>query len=122
MTAPVFRKERPDAPPGFFEAEAEGLRWLAAANGAPVVGVRGVGPGWIELDRLTDARPTAQHARAFGAALAATHAAGADAFGWAPGSGPWFIGNQELACEPAAHWGAFYAVQRVRPYAVRAHD
>ncbi|WP_394816098.1 hypothetical protein [Clavibacter michiganensis] len=41
--AEAFRKERPDAPRGFFEAEAAGLAWLAEAEpggGARVV--RGV--------------------------------------------------------------------------------
>lgn len=30
--AEAFRKERPDAPRGFFEAEAAGLAWLAEAE------------------------------------------------------------------------------------------
>ncbi|MGN6326506.1 fructosamine kinase family protein [Pseudolysinimonas sp.] len=121
----VFRKQRADAPPGFFAAEAAGLRWLAEAEsvgGAAVVAVRGVGEGWIELDRLASARPTAEAARVFGAALARTHAAGAAAFGAAPGDGPWFIGRQELPCDPSATWGAFYAAQRVLPFARRAHE
>ncbi|GAA2080504.1 fructosamine kinase family protein [Pseudolysinimonas kribbensis] len=121
----TFRKERPDAPAGSFEAEAAGLRWLAEAaaqGGADVVLVHGAGPAWIALDRLAPVRPTADAARAFGAALARTHAAGAPAFGWAPGTGPWYIGRQELACTPSDSWGAFYAEQRVLPYARRARD
>jgi fructosamine-3-kinase len=118
----LFRKAPSSAPPGSFEAEAAGLAWLAEADGASVVAVRGVGSGWIELDRLEAARPSSDAARTFGAALARTHAAGAPAFGWAPGRAPWYIGRQELMCVPTTSWGAFYAEQRVLPYARRARD
>lgn len=114
-------KRRPDAPAGFFEAEAAGLRWLAAAEqqgGARIARVAAVAPGRIELERIAEARPTPEAAHAFGAALAATHAAGAAAFGAAPDGweGPLFIGRRPL---PAAHersWGRFYARDRIRPY------
>lgn len=114
-------KERPDAPELFFEAEAAGLRWLAAAErdgGARVVRVVGVGPGRIELERVEQAGPTAAAARAFGAALAATHAAGASAFGAPPDGwdGPLFIGRRPLPVAREASWGRFYACDRVRPY------
>jgi fructosamine-3-kinase len=114
-------KERPDAPALFFEAEAAGLRWLADAErdgGARVVRVANVGPGRIELEEIPEGRPTADAARSFGAALAATHAAGAAAFGAPPDGwdGPLYIGRRPL---PVAHddaWGRFYARDRVRPY------
>mgnify|MGYP005830833121 FL=1 len=48
----TFRKEDARAPRGFFEAEAAGLRWLADAGGAQVAEVHGVGPGWIEIERV----------------------------------------------------------------------
>ncbi|RIJ19556.1 fructosamine kinase, partial [Clavibacter michiganensis subsp. insidiosus] len=47
-SAQAFRKERADAPRGFFEAEAGGLAWLAEAEpagGARVVRVLAVAPG-----------------------------------------------------------------------------
>ncbi len=117
----VHTKRRADAPAGFFEAEAAGLRWLAAAGGARTVRVLAVEPGRLDLEALDPARPTALHARAFGAALAATHAAGADAFGVPPEGwgGPTFIGNQPLTTRPAGWpaWGAFTADERVLPYA-----
>ena len=71
----VHHKSRPGAPPDFFAAEAAGLRWLAEA-GAPVVEVIDVGPDHIDLRRLSHAAPDRSSARAFGAALAGTHAAG----------------------------------------------
>ncbi len=114
-------KQRRDAPALFFEAEAAGLRWLGEAEelgGARVVRVAEVGPGRIVLERVEDARPTADAARAFGGALAATHAAGAKAFGAPPDGwdGPLFIGRRPLPAANESSWGRFYARDRVRPY------
>jgi fructosamine-3-kinase len=122
-----YAKQRPDAPPGFFEAEAAGLAWLAAAEsrgGARIVAVHAVSPGRIDLEAVASARPTAEAARRFGAALAVTHATGADAFGAPPEGydGPCFIGRRPLSARPTATWGAFYAEQRVLPYAAAAVD
>lgn len=117
----VHTKRRSDSPVGFFEAEAAGLRWLAAASGARVVRVLAVEAGRIDLEALDEVRPAAEHARAFGAALAATHDAGASAFGAPPDGwdGPTFIGAQPLTTrrEGWPAWGAFVAAQRVLPYA-----
>lgn len=124
--AGAFTKRRADAPVGFFEAEASGLRWLADAGGARIVEVLAVEHGRLDLAVLTPSRPTAAHAREFGRALAATHDAGAAAFGVpAPDlGGPTYIGNQPLTTRPAGwpRWGAFYADERVLPYAIRAAD
>ncbi|MFE4470302.1 fructosamine kinase family protein [Leifsonia sp. NPDC056824] len=114
-------KERPDAPDSFFEAEAAGLRWLAEAErdgGARVVRVVGTSPGRIELEEVTGTRPDPSAARAFGAALAVTHDAGAAAFGAPPGGrdGPLFIGGRPLPVAHETRWGRFYARDRVRPY------
>jgi len=130
-SAGAFRKERPDAPRGFFEAEAAGLAWLAEAEpdgGARVVRVRDVAPGRIDLERLAPARPTREAARALGAVLAVTHDAGAPAFGSPPRGldGPAFIGRQPLSLRaagaPEGGWGAWYARERVLPYLRRAVD
>jgi len=117
-------KTRTDAPPQFFEAEAAGLMWLAAAGGARVVEVIDVRPGRIELARVDETRPTPDAARAFGARLAATHAAGADAFGSPPAGwdGPLFIGRRPLAIAHETSWGRFYARDRVLPYLEIAVD
>jgi fructosamine-3-kinase len=133
--AQAFRKERADAPRGFFEAEAAGLAWLAEAEpagGARVVRVLAVAPGRIDLERLAPARPTREAARALGTALAVTHDAGAPAFGSAPRGldGPAFIGRQPLsvlagdgdADGAGEGWGAWYARERVLPYLRRAVD
>lgn len=111
-------KSRADAPAGFFAAEAAGLRWLAEAGGARIAQVIDAGPHQIVLERIAEARPTAEAAEAFGAALAATHAAGAAAFGAAPPGweGDIFIGRRSQPAVPRATWGAFYAAQRVEPF------
>ena len=120
----VFTKRRADAPTGFFEAEAAGLRWLAESGGARVVQVLAVEPGRIDLEALEPARPTAEHALDFGRALAATHDAGASAFGVPPGdwTGPTFIGAQPLPTRIPGWdaWGAFFAAHRILPFAERA--
>jgi len=115
-------KTRADAPAGFFAAEAAGLRWLADAGGARVVRVDAVEPDRIVLERIVETRPTAAAAEAFGAALAATHDAGAEAFGSPPPGweGDIFIGRRRQPARPAATWGAFYAAQRVAPFVAPA--
>ncbi len=115
-------KERADAPPGFFEAEAAGIRWLADAGGARMAAVVKVSPGRIELERVEHAAPTARAAHAFGRDLARTHAAGAGSFGEAPAGwdGPLFIGRREMPRVAAPSWGEFYAAGRVLPFAAAA--
>jgi len=117
-------KRRPDAPELFFEAEAAGLGWLAAAGGVRTVAVAEVGPGRIELERVDEVRPSLGSARAFGTALARTHAAGARAFGSRPDGwdGPLFIGRRPLPSADDATWGVFYARDRVLPYLELAEE
>lgn len=113
-----------DAPQRFYAVEAAGLAWLAAAGpgSAHVVGVQDVGPDHITLDRLAPVIPTRSAATEFGRALAVTHTGGAAAFGQPPDgwAGDGFLGRQALTLRPQASWGAFYAEQRLLPYAIRA--
>ncbi|ROS30455.1 fructosamine kinase family protein [Cellulomonas sp. PhB150] len=117
----VYRKQRPGAPAGFFACEAAGLRWLAAAGGAPVVEVLGAGDDHLDLRRLEPVAPTREAARAFGAGLAVTHAAGAPAFGAGPPGwvGDGFFGPLDSPLTmPAGHfaqWGPFLAACRLAP-------
>lgn len=115
-------KERADAPLGFFEAEAAGIRWLAEAGGARVAVVVAVSPGRIELERIEHAAATAQAAHDFGRDLARTHAAGASSFGAPPDGwdGPLFIGRREMPRIVSTSWGEFYAAGRVLPFAEAA--
>ncbi len=126
MTVGTFTKHSRTNDPAFFAIEAAGLRWLADAGpgSARVVGVIDLSPEQIVLEHVTPTRPTREAAKAFGQALAITHAAGAEAFGAPPDgwSGDGYIGRQRMSMKPAATWGQFYAEQRVLPYARRAQD
>jgi fructosamine-3-kinase len=109
------------APEGFFEAEAAGLRWLAeVAGGVPVPEVLA---GSDDCVILAWVEPTPKHqpeaAIGFGQALAATHLAGAAAYG-ATHDG--FIGRLPLPNKTCATWPEFYAVRRVLPYLKLARD
>ena len=84
-----------------------------------------MGSGWIELERIPEARADAAAARNFGAALACTHDAGARGFGAPPDDwdGPCFIGRQPLPVSRSdISWGAWYVSDRVLPYLERAVD
>ena len=114
------------ASPGAAAAEAAGLDWLREAEaegGARVVRVLGTQGDTLQLERLHHSRPGPTAARDFGAALAATHDAGARWFGAPPDDwdGPCFLGRQELPVllGPSA-WGPFYAEHRVLFYLDRA--
>lgn len=106
----VFAKTRPGAPADFFRTEAEGLRRLADAGGAAVPVVLAVTDDVLVLEWIEPGRPAAPAAEAFGRALAATHAAGAEHFG---GTGDGYLGSLRLPNRPAATWPELYAEQRV---------
>jgi len=121
----VFAKALADGqavPSGFFEAEGNGLRWLAdamATGGAPVPEPIAVLPGLLALQWLEAAPPSAAAAARFGRELAATHASGADGFG-----APWpgFIGSLPQDNGPGASWPQWFAQRRLLPYLRLAAD
>lgn len=122
MTRPgTHRKSRRGTPPGFFACEAAGLAWLRVDGGPDVVGVVEVDDDGLDLVRLVPARPTPEHARRFGAALARLHDAGAEAFGVGPPGwdGDLFFGPlADPRPMPAGHharWGEFLARRRLLP-------
>jgi fructosamine-3-kinase len=100
-------------PPGFFAAEAAGLRWLAAA-GAPVPEVLAELPDLLVLEWITPGPATPQAAHRFGTALATLHRAGADRFGTRQ---PGYIGSLALPTGPGDEpWPAWFARERLAPY------
>ena len=129
MPRSTFRKAGPNAPLGYFAWEAAGLHWLASApGGARVVEVVETGEDELLLERLDATTPTRAHASAFGSALAATHAAGAAAYGSPPegwrGDG-WLGPLSEplpLMLDPKPTWGAFYAQERLEPMLRHGRD
>lgn len=124
-----FAKHAPDAPAGFLSTEAAGLAWLREANGAAVVRVLGLTEQTLTLERLSSVRPTPADAERFGHALAQTHMAGAPAFGAPPPQAPLDHGFFGPTHEPlrlsyahAPTWGAFFADERLMPFARTAFD
>ncbi len=106
-------KTRPQAPAGFFAAEARGLRWLREAGGAAVPEVLAVDDDCLVVEWVEPTRPSVEAAEALGRCLAATHAAGASTFGAAEDG---FIGLAPLPNRPLESWPEFYASRRVMPY------
>ncbi len=115
----VFAKTHPHPPAGLFAAEARGLRWLHAAGGAPVPDVVAGDDTMLVLEWVEQGAATAQAAERLGRELAATHAAGAPAFG---GDADGFIGTLPLPNAPGGDWPGFYATRRIEPYLRRAAD
>nr|WP_205861235.1 fructosamine kinase family protein [Planosporangium flavigriseum] len=110
----VFTKSLESAPSGFFAAEADGLRWLRAADAVPVPEVIAELPGMLALEWVEPARPGPAAAERLGRELAALHRAGAPAFGadW-----PGYIGSLPMPNEPSAGpWPAWFAANRLVPY------
>ena len=104
--------------------EAAGLRWLSAVtDGAAVVEVISADEHEIVLPRVESVRPSSEAAAEFGRRLAATHDAGAEAFGAPPEgwAGDGWIGTEPMTLAPRTSWGPFYAEQRCRPFAERAY-
>lgn len=116
----VFVKTSPDpAAAGSFPAEADGLRWLAAAAALPVPDVRAVADDFLALRWIHAGPSSPQSDEALGRGLAQLHAAGAPTFG-----GPCDalrIGPLTLPNEPAEDWPSFYAARRLEPLARLAH-
>ncbi|HWV26126.1 MAG TPA: fructosamine kinase family protein, partial [Aeromicrobium sp.] len=99
--------------------EAESLRWLKEADGAPVPQVLAVDDDCLILEWVEPVRPSTESADQFGRNLAATHRAGARTYG-AERDG--FIGLAPLPNRPLDTWAEFYASRRVMPYVRAAVD
>ncbi|MCL1900619.1 MAG: hypothetical protein FWG11_08945, partial [Promicromonosporaceae bacterium] len=115
----TFRKQRRAAPPGFFAAEAAGLRWLRVAGGPRVVSVLSVDDDGIELERLIPrGGPTLDAARRFGGALARLHDSLDDAAWGAAPVQPAYFGPLDnplpMAVGAFDTWVEFYAEARLR--------
>jgi fructosamine-3-kinase len=130
----AFVKTRADAGPGEYEAEAEGLAWLAQPGALRTPRVIEIGDDYLALEWIAPGRLDGAGAEELGRGLAATHAAGADVFGAPlpdgagvgdsaePGPGPARFGSLALPNEPTADWPSFYAERRLRPLAAIARE
>lgn len=118
----ALMKTQAHAPDGFFDAEARGLTWLAEAHvdgGVAVPEVLGHDHECLILRWVEPGKTTVEAATGFGRALAATHLAGADGYGF---DGDGFIGKLPLPNRTAPTWAEFYATRRVLPYLKLARD
>ncbi len=102
------------APDGFFHAESEGLRWLAAAGAVPVPEMIVETDDLLATAWVEPGEPTPSAAEMFGRELAALHRAGARAFGAA---WPGFIGPlPQDNTESPGPWADWFAERRLLPY------
>ncbi|HVX95614.1 MAG TPA: fructosamine kinase family protein [Polyangia bacterium] len=114
----LFLKTNAREPAGMFQAEAEGLAWLAAARALRVPEVVACGPGFLALELVNFPREDGAAPRAtdfdeqLGHGLAALHRFGAPRFGLDRDN---FIGRlpQDNATEP--DWPTFYRARRLEP-------
>jgi len=115
----IFAKTRAGAPDGFFAAEAEGLRWLAAARAVPVPEVIAALPDMLALEWVEPGQATPKAAERFGRELAALHRAGAPRFGadWAG-----FIGSLPQDNGSGDDWPTWFAERRLTPYLRMSRD
>ena len=104
---------------GAFAAEANGLRWLAAAGAVPLPEVLGVDESALVIAMVPAGSSSAEAARRFGADLARMHAAGADEFGapWPGYIASLPLGNAPLGNAPLGDaWPRWYAERRLLPF------
>ena len=123
----AFVKSRAGSTGAEFEAEAAGLRWLAAAGAVrvPKVLAFGIEPGWLALAWVEPGPSGAGGAEELGRGLGLLHEAGADAHGGLPPGSPdqvLRIGPLELACGPAESWPSVYARRILLPLVQAARD
>ncbi|MGE5829378.1 MAG: fructosamine kinase family protein [Micromonosporaceae bacterium] len=112
----LFAKSWPGpgpTPPGFFAAEAAGLRWLREAGAVPVPEVLVELPDLLALEWVEPGRPDPVAAERFGRDLAALHRRGADHFG-----APWpgYLGSLPQDNHGNGAWPEWFAERRLRPY------
>lgn len=122
MSTEPFTKTRPDAPAGFFDREAVGLRALAGA-GARVPEVADVGRDHITLTRVVEGgHRTAATEEAFGRELAALHGSTGDAYGAVDGEPQAWLGDCPVDLTPSPTWAESWLTRRVLPLTRRAVD
>jgi fructosamine-3-kinase len=112
----VFAKANDHAPPGMFEAEANGLGWLSEAGALRIPRVLALGGGtdgiaaFLVLEFLERARPRRGFDEELGRGLAALHRTSSESFGFREDN---FIGRLPQPNQARARWVDFYREQRL---------
>lgn len=114
-------KTRPHAPERFFEAEADGLRWLGSTSGVDVPDVLAVADDCLIIGWIDPGKASGEAAETLGRSLAVTHGTGASGFGTSSGSDG-YIGTLPMPNRTAPRWPEFFATRRVLPYLKLATD
>ncbi|WP_431958934.1 fructosamine kinase family protein [Actinacidiphila sp. bgisy160] len=122
----VFAKTLADAPPGFFAAEAAGLRLLGGTGTVAVPEVLAADDRTLVLEWVEPGPATPAAAERLGRELAALHRVPAPAYGTAH---PAFIGSLPLPSSSPGQtsgslgdWPAFHAAHRLLPFLRQAAD
>jgi protein-ribulosamine 3-kinase len=126
---PLFLKWNPQATPGMFEAEADGLGALrrgVVSAGAELAVPAVIDHGetaegsWLLLEYLPDHGPGAETFALLGRSLALLHgAADPESFGWRRDN---WIGSLPQANTPVPDWTAFWRDRRILPQLDLARD
>lgn len=118
----AFVKTRGDASQGEYEAEADGLRWLAEPDAVRVPRVLELGSDYLALEWVQGGSLSAEGEQELARGLARTHTAGADCFGMPAGSPQTRFGSLQLPNDPRPTWPDFYAHNRLLPLARLARE
>ena len=121
-----FLKWNPSAPPGLFDAEADGLRALRDAGTLrvpePLAHGGGAGsPSWLLMEHVPSGVPAPDHDERLGRGLAALHRSPgrAGAFGWPRAN---WIGSLPQSNRSSASWSSFWRDERIVPQLRHAAD
>ena len=122
----LFLKHHPQAPPGMFAAEADGLRALRAAVGdalripAVIAMDEGENARWLALEWLEPGPRGRDFAERLGRGVAALHRAGVpERWGWETAN---YIGSLPQENAPAPTWAEFWRDRRLLPQLRLAAD
>lgn len=119
---PVFVKTHASAPPGMYEAEADGLRWLdepKALRIPKVLAYSDAKPAFLAIEWLNPGRPKSGFENALGQGLASLHRWGAPSFGHRQDN---FIGRLPQDNRSNDTWASFYWQRRLEPQIRMAVD
>jgi fructosamine-3-kinase len=112
-----FIKWNRGAPSGMFEAEAEGLEALAAAQSlrvpTPIAWASDAETPWLLTEYVVPGSPSVEVLAALGRGLAQLHATTCEGrYGWNRDN---WIGSLDQSNEPSESWATFWRSRRIEP-------